>query len=292
MAPLPERVRDLYPWQGRFLDVDGGRLHLLDEGPREAPVMLCVHGNPTWSFYWRALVEAYSKTHRVVVPDHIGCGLSDKPQGWPYRLGGHVDNLVRVIEELDLKDITLVVHDWGGAIGFGAAERVPDRIARLVVTNTAAFRSPDIPPSIASCRIPGFGSLAVRGFNGFAWAATWRTTVRKLPPEVKQGLLAPYDSWDNRIATLRFVEDIPMKPDHPSYATLKSIEDGLGALAELPMLILWGEQDWCFTPAFRAIWQRRFPKAEVHAWEDVAHYVMEDAPERVIERLDGFLART
>lgn len=279
---------ELYPWTGSFHEVDGGRMHVLDEGPRDAPVILAVHGNPTWSFYWRALITQFSDRYRVVVPDHIGCGLSDKPQDWPYRLEGHVGNLVQVIEALDLRDITLVVHDWGGAIGIGAAERVAERIERIVVTNTAAFRSKTIPPSIASCRIPGFGAVAVRGFNGFAWAATWRTTVRPLPKSVKQGLTHPYDSWENRIATLRFVEDIPMRPSHPSYQTLVDIEEGLAALSDKPMLVLWGEQDWCFTPAFREEWQARFPEAEVHAWEDVGHYVMEDAPERVCEAIEAF----
>ncbi|MCP4804393.1 MAG: alpha/beta fold hydrolase [Proteobacteria bacterium] len=280
----------MYPWSGHTLPVDGGNLNYVDEGPRDAPVMLCVHGNPTWSFYWRKLVETYSDRFRVVVPDHIGCGLSDKPQDWDYRLGGHIGNLTRLIEHLDLTDITLVVHDWGGAIGSGAATRLPDRFSRIVVTNTAAFRSQSIPPSIASCRIPLFGDVAVRGFNGFAWAATWRTTVRPLDKAVKEGLLHPYDSWANRIATLRFVEDIPMKADHPSWDTLIGVEDGLEKLADKPMMVLWGEQDWCFTPEFRREWQRRFPSAQVHAWDDVGHYVMEDAPERVVEAIDAFIA--
>jgi pimeloyl-ACP methyl ester carboxylesterase len=286
---MPPEARALFPWESRFLDVDGGRLAYLDEGPRDAPVVLCVHGNPTWSFYWRALVHRLSDRYRVVVPDHIGCGRSDKPQDWPYRLAGHVANLRRLIDHLGLRDIQLVVHDWGGAIGFGAAVAEPERFARLVVTNTAAFRSPHIPPSIASCRIPGFGALAVRGLNGFARAATLRTTVRPLAPAVRRGLLAPYDSWAHRIATLRFVEDIPMRDTHPSWSTLADIEAGLERLSALPMLILWGERDWCFTPWFRAEWTRRFPAARVVAWDDVAHYVMEDAPDRVIAELEPFL---
>ena len=251
--------------------------------------MLAVHGNPTWSFYWRALVERFSDRFRVVVPDHIGCGMSDKPQDWTYRLGDHIGNLQSLVEHLDLKDITLVVHDWGGAIGMGVAGRLPERFSRLVVTNTAAFRSLEIPPSIASCRIPGFGPVAVRGFNGFAWAASWRTTVRPLEPSVKAGLLAPYDSWANRIATLRFVEDIPLKPGHPSYQTLTEVEQGLSKLSGLPMLICWGEQDWCFTPNFRREWERRFPSAEVEAWEDASHYLIEDVPERLLGRIERFV---
>ena len=149
---LPDAVRALYPFDSHTLDVDGGRMHYIDEGPKDGPVIVAVHGNPTWSFYWRRLVEAFRDTHRVVVMDHIGCGLSDKPQDWPYRLSGHRDNLLRLVEHLDLQQITLAVHDWGGAIGMAMAARAPDRIARIVVTNTAAFRSQNIPFSIATCR--------------------------------------------------------------------------------------------------------------------------------------------
>ncbi|MCB9778700.1 MAG: alpha/beta fold hydrolase [Alphaproteobacteria bacterium] len=287
---LPAAAKAAYPWTGAWLDVDGGRLHYLDEGPRDAPVLLCVHGNPTWSFYWRRIVAQYSDRYRVVVPDHIGCGMSDKPQSWPYRLQGHVDNLEALVDHLGLTDITFIVHDWGGAIGMGVATRRPERVARLVITNTAAFRSERIPLSIATVKWPVYGPLAVRGFNGFARVALIRATAKGLSAEAKQGLLAPYGSWHDRIATLRFVQDIPMGPDHPSWAELSRIDAGLLALAGKPMLILWGDDDFCFDPTFRAEWERRFPAAEVHAWEDVGHYVMEDAPDRVVDRLDTFLA--
>jgi haloalkane dehalogenase len=279
-----------YPWEGAWLDVDGGRMHYLDEGPRDAPVLLCVHGNPTWSFYWRELVRRFAGTHRVVVPDHIGCGQSDKPQAWPYRLDGHIGNLHRLVQHLDLRDVTLIVHDWGGAIGMGVAGRDPGRFSRFVVTNTAAFRSQDIPLSIASCRIPGFGALAVRGFNAFARVATVRAVAKPLAPAARDGLLAPYYDWASRIATLRFVEDIPLRPEHPSYAALTRVEEGLAGLRDRPMLLIWGDDDFCFTPVFRAEWQRRFPAAEVHAWKDVGHYVMEDAPERALDGMARFFA--
>lgn len=289
---LPEDVRAVYPWTGVTLEVDGGTMHVLDEGPRDAPVLLCLHGNPTWSFYWRRIVAEYSDRYRVVVPDHIGCGLSSKPQDWGYRLEQHVNNVVKVIDALQLTDVTFIVHDWGGAIGMGAATRRPEVATRFVITNTAAWRSKRIPPSIAQCKIPGYGALAVRGLNGFALVATLRATAKGLDPVTRKGLLLPYDSWANRIATLRFVEDIPLRPGHPSMAELTRIDTQIGSLADRPMLICWGDDDFCFSPAFRAEWERRFPDAEVHAWKDVGHYVMEDAPERVLPLLDAFFART
>lgn len=246
-------LKALYPYSGQFLDVDGGRLHYLDEGKSEdpeQPVMLAVHGNPTWSFYWRRLIEDFGGAYRVVVPDHIGCGLSDKPQDWSYRLAQHIDNLCALVEHLDLQNIVLVVHDWGGAIGSGMAGRMPERISRMVVTNTAAFRSQEIPLSIASCRIPGFGALAVRGFNAFAGVATWRASAKGLSADVKAGLVFPYDSWANRIATLRFVEDIPLRSSHPSYEALTQVEENLQKLADKPMLICWGSKTFVLHPTF------------------------------------------
>jgi pimeloyl-ACP methyl ester carboxylesterase len=286
---LPSQVRSIYPWTGHQLEVDGGRMHYLDEGPRDAPVMLCVHGNPTWSFYWRALIAHYAGRYRVVVPDHMGCGLSDKPQGWDYRLASHVGNLAQLVDHLGLEQITLVVHDWGGAIGMGVATRDPERFSRFVVTNTAAFLSTSIPPSIAAVKLPGFGALAVRGGNAFARAATVRAVSRPLSEDAKAGLLFPYGSWADRIATLRFVQDIPLSAGHPSYSTLAEIDAGLALFKAHPMLLCWGDDDFCFTPEFRAEWERRFPQAQSLHWDGVGHYIMEDAPERVIAAMDAFL---
>ena len=289
---VPADLATAYPWSGTWLDVDGGRMHYLDEGPRDAPVMLALHGNPTWSFYWRELIKNFSDRYRVVVPDHIGCGLSDKPQGWPYRLAGHIGNVERLVDHLGLKDITFVLHDWGGAIGMGVAGRRPELARQFIVTNTAAFRSERIPLSIASCKWPVYGPIAVRGFNGFARVATLRASAKGLSPAAKKGLLFPYRSWASRIATLRFVEDIPMDASHPSWSTLGAVEDDLAKFADRPMLLIWGEKDFCFNASFREEWQRRFPDAEAVSMNDVSHYVMEDAPKRSLDAMEQFLART
>jgi pimeloyl-ACP methyl ester carboxylesterase len=284
--------QEQYPFSPHRLPVGGHAMHYVDEGPREGAPLLFVHGNPTWSFYWRNLINAFKDRYRCVAPDHVGCGLSDKPGDFPYRLEDHISNLEKLILELDLRNITLVVHDWGGAIGMGAAVRHPQRFKRFVIFNTAAFRSQDIPLRIAMCRIPGVGKVAVRLFNGFAQAATVMATEKGLAPGVREGLLAPYDSWANRIAVHQFVLDIPLVPEHPSYATLKGVEDGLGTFAKHPMQIIWGEQDWCFTPRFREGWQSRFPQAEVHPLGDAGHYVVEDAVERITPLMRDFLKRT
>lgn len=280
-----------YPFESHFLDVDGVALHYLDEGPRDGEPLVFVHGNPTWSFLWRNLVKGLSGARRCIALDHIGCGLSDKPQDYEYRLARHVANLERLLDQLGSQRITLVVHDWGGAIGMGAAVRRPERIARLIVMNTAAFTGGRAPLRIRACRTPLLGALAVRGFNAFARAATVMATEKPggLEPEVARGLLAPYDSWDARIATLRFVEDIPLASSHPSWDTLIGIERGLAQLANKPMCLIWGARDWCFTPRFLAEWRVRFPNAQVHVAERAGHLVMEDARDEVLGWTREFL---
>ncbi len=285
-----------YPFTGHRLTVGNASMHYVDEGPWDGSAretLLMVHGNPTWSFAWRKLITAFSSTCRVVAPDHIGCGLSEKPVDYPYRLGQHIDNLCELIEKRDLHRITLIAHDWGGAIGMGAASRLKERFERIVLLNTAAFRSTRIPFRIAVCKWPIVGPLAVRGFNLFSRSALWMAVEKpeRFTRAARAGYLAPYDSWNNRQAVLRFVQDIPLRPTHPSYADLVEVEQGLKNFHQTPMLLIWGEKDWCFTVDFLREFQRRFPHAETVSIPDAGHYVFEDAPETIIASLSEFLMK-
>jgi pimeloyl-ACP methyl ester carboxylesterase len=281
-----------YPFESREFRLDGLRYHYIDEGA--GPTLLFVHGNPTWSFAFRNLVKGLAPHYRVLAVDHIGCGFSDKPQDYPYHLAQHIANLERFVVGLDLRDVTLIAHDWGGAIGMGAAARFPDRFSRFVLFNTAAFRSHRMPLRIAVCRIPVLGPLGVRGLNLFSRAALRMAVARpeRLTPAIRRGYLAPYGSWRDRVAVFRFVQDIPLSPTHPSYATLVSIEESLPRFRDRPMLLVWGEQDWCFTTEFLEEFQRRFPAAETLRLPDAGHYVFEDAPEPILARIQEFLARS
>lgn len=259
-----------------------------------AGTLLFVHGNPTWSFAWRHFVSKFRDRYRCVAVDHIGCGLSDKPQNYTYTLQQHIQNLCQLIDTLDLRNITLVAHDWGGAIGMGAAVERCDRFNRFVLCNTAAFRSTKIPWRIAACRIPVLGQLAVRGANAFAGAAV-RMAVENpnsLSPLARAGLLHPYRSWNDRVAVQRFVEDIPLTPRHRSYRTLLKVEQGLAQFHSAPMLLVWGERDWCFTTAFRDEFAARFPAAEQLNFPHAGHYVFEEAREGMMAGMSEFLART
>lgn len=285
-------IAEEYAFAPHFLEHQGVFQHYVDEGPRDAPPLLFVHGNPTWSFAWRRLIRTFAPRFRCVAPDHVGCGLSDKPAGWPYRLTAHIAALERLVLALDLRDVTLVVHDWGGPIGLGLARRHPERIARLVVTNSAAFPSARMPWRIALCRLPLAGTLAVRGLNAFARGATTMAVVKPLSQTVRHGYLLPYASWAERVAVSAFVRDIPMRPSHPSWNELLAIEASFPLWRERPALIAWGERDWCFTPAFRAQWQERLPQAKTFRYPAAGHWLFEDAGDDLRDRLGEFLQRT
>lgn len=286
--------RPLYPFQSHWLDLDGLRMHYLDEGA--GPPLLLVHGNPTWSFFFRAAVLALRDRYRVIAVDHIGCGLSDKPspREYDFRLARRSADLGRLVEHLGLERLTLIAHDWGGAIGMGTAAAMPDRFSRFVLMNTAAFRAERCPRLIRLGHIPIFSAVAIQGLNLFVRAAL-RLTVSKperMTPAVRAGYLAPYDSWRHREAVRRFVLDIPLSPRHPSYATLETVERGLAQFADRPVALVWGMDDWCFGNEFLERFEKIFPRAEVHRLEGVGHYLLEDAPEQVVPRIERFLEET
>jgi len=273
-----------YPFESHYLNVNNMQYHYLREG-QGAQTILMVHGNPTWSFYYRNLVKKLSKDFLVVVPDHIGCGLSDKPQSYSYRLQDHIDNLCKLVEHLKLENIHLILHDWGGAIGMGVAQKFPDKIKKFTILNTASFLLPIIPFSINICKIPIFGDIVIRGLNGFARPAIMMASKKKgqMTKVIKKGYLAPYHNWESRIATHRFVKDIPMDSSHPSWITMTKIEIMLDLFKNTPMHIFWGKLDFCFNDHFLAKWKLLFPNARVKEYADAGHYVLEDAKPEIID---------
>ena len=284
---------------GRDFDRGHGiKLHYLDEGQGDPVVM--VHGNPTWSFYYRNLAATLVGTgqYRVVVPDHVGCGRSDKPgdDQYAYTLASRVDDLERLLDHLGItQNITLVVHDWGGMIGMTYAVRHPGRIARLVVLNTAAFPLPEskwFPWPLWLCRNTRLGSLLVRRGNAFAAIAAREGCKRHpMSHDLRSAYTAPYDTPAHRIATLRFVQDIPLRPGDPGFDLIQATADGLSQFGDTPMLIAWGLKDFVFDHHFLAEWVRRFPAAEVHRFDDCGHYILEDARDEVIPLVESFLQR-
>jgi len=285
---------ELYPFQSHFFDRPAGRLHYLDEGRGDPVVML--HGNPTWSFYYRNLVLALRDSYRCIVPDHIGCGLSDKPpeSGYDYSLRSRIDDLEALLNHLGItSDITLVVQDWGGMIGMAFAVRHRQRIKRIIASNTGAFplpRSKRFPFSLWLGRNTRLGAWLILKRNAFCrLAARWCVKRSQLSPEVRKMYLTPYDTPEHRIAVLKFVQTIPLCESDPGYDIVSNTAAALANFRNVPTLLLWGMKDFVFDRHFLTEWQRYFPHAETHTWPDCGHYLFEDAPDEVIASIRDFI---
>lgn len=285
---LSAEVKALYPFEVRSWASPDGVMRYVDHGPREGRPVLLLHGNPSWSFLWRNLILALAAHgRRVIAPDHLGMGLSARPERF-LRLEDRIRAVHGLVEHLGLKEFDLGVHDWGGAIGFGLATRMPDRIGRILVTNTGAFLSERIPARIALCRAPLIGRLIAQHLDGFAWPATWMAVEKPLPKPVKAGFLAPYGTIALRQAVADFVADIPMEREHPTRPVLAAVEAALPTLRSKPMLLLWGLKDFCFDRSFLAGFEERFPEAQKRLFPQAGHYVLEDAGDEAIKAATDF----
>jgi cis-3-alkyl-4-acyloxetan-2-one decarboxylase len=285
-----------YPFQPqRFAVRPGIAMSFLDEGPRDGEVVLMLHGNPSWSFYWRHLVLGLRDRYRCIVPDHVGMGLSDKPgdDRYDYTLASRVADVEALLAHLGIKgDVTLAVHDWGGMIGFGWALAHSARVKRLVVTNTASFPLPKakaMPWQLRLGRDSMLGALLIRGFNAFAWGAARFGVMRKLAPAVQRGYCAPYDSWANRISTLRFVQDIPLSSKDRAWALVDAAANKLPEYGDRPVFLGWGLKDFVFDKHFLDGFTVALPKAEVMAFDDAGHYVLEDKHAELVPAIRRFL---
>ncbi len=292
MAPFKE----LYPFTSHYLDRNGFAYHYLDEGRGEP--MLMLHGNPTWSFFYRELIKAFAPRFRTIVPDHMGCGLSDKPAdgAYDFKLKSRIADLDALVAHLKLdRKITLIVHDWGGMIGLSWALDHLAKIRRIVILNTSGFLPPSgkpIPKRLKMIRnFPMLATPAVLGMNLFVRGALWMAPYKSLPSEVKAGFSAPYQRRQHRLATLKFVQDIPLVPEDPSYAVVASTDRRLHRLSAVPMLILWGAHDFVFDRDYFDEWQRRFPGAETHFLPKAGHYLLEDEPDRCLDLIENFIRR-
>lgn len=269
-------------------------MHFLDEGAGDPVVM--VHGNPTWSYYYRNLVSALRDRFRCIVPDHIGCGFSDKPQPprYDYSLKSRVDDLTALLKNLEVREnVTLVLHDWGGMIGMAWAVRHVEAIKRLVILNTAAFHLPPskrFPFRLWLGRNTRVGAWLIRSRNLFCRHATnVGVKCKPMSPEIREWYLKPYDSWENRIAVLKFVQTIPLKPSDAGYDIVAEVENSLPRFANTPTLICWGMKDFVFDRHFLDEWEKRMPHAEVQRFADCGHYILEDASEEVIPLVNQFI---
>ena len=285
-----------YPFQPKdFVHPNGLRQSYLDEGPRAGEVVLMLHGNPSWSFYWRHLVLGLRDRYRCIVPDHMGMGLSDRPDDahYDYTLQSRIDDLERLLQHAGVTGpVTLAVHDWGGMIGFGWALKHSSRVRRLVILNTAAFPLPKekrMPLRLRMGRDSKLGGWMIRRFNLFARGAAMIGTKRTLPKDVRAAYAGVYQGWDQAISTLRFMQDIPLAPGDKAWPLVEAAGLALPGYSDRPAFLGWGLRDFVFDKHFLAGFRKALPQAQVHAYKDGGHYILEEKHEELVPMIRAFL---
>ncbi|MBA3264712.1 MAG: alpha/beta fold hydrolase [Thermoleophilaceae bacterium] len=290
-ASLNGDFRGTFPFEPRFVSAGDVRLHYVDEGPSGAAPLLFAHGNPTWSYLWRRpIAELSAKGHRCVAFDHMGFGRSDKPpQLSAYSLQRHVANALELIEALDLSDVTLVAHDWGGPIGLGALLQRSDRLSRVVLMNTWAWELPSfLPPFLRQFRSEGLGEILALGGNLFVESIPGGMYRRDTDPVMMDAYRAPFPDYWSRAGTLAFQREIPLTERDRSAPLMASIHERLPSLA-VPVLLVWGMRDPVFQPVFLEQWRELFPDADTVELADASHFLVEDSPDAVTSAIEGFL---
>jgi len=271
---LPTYLKVLYPFSHTYHTLSNGyRLHYVDEGKGEPVVLL--HGNPTWSFYYRNLILKLSPFYRCLALDHLGCGLSDKPKAFSYQLERHIEHTAQWLQSLNLTRFHLIVHDWGGAIGMGLLERFHEQIGKVILLNTAVFSLDQLPLSIRICRLPIMGRILTDHLNLFLKGALTYCVQTPLTQEIADGYALGFGK--NRHAIYAFVRDIPLNPSHRSFEVLKQIQTQLTHLQAKPIYAFWGMQDFVFHPGYLEEWVRRLPPLQVKTYPEAGHWVLEDA---------------
>ncbi|MCB0330260.1 MAG: alpha/beta fold hydrolase [Bdellovibrionales bacterium] len=311
---LPPEILKHFPFTSKYLTIAGHRMHYVDVSSAdfagslneskteigengyygtgdEQPVVLLLHGNPTWSFYYRELIKELSTNFRVIAPDFIGLGLSDRAPETQLRAKDRIEHLEEFIDKLGLKKFSLVMHDWGGSIGTGVAVRNPDRIERMVYLNTTLTETEALPALIKIAATPLIGKFLTQYTKQFLRFTTGLGVFRKLAKEVRAGYFYPYKTVASRKAIWDFVDDIPFDAAHPSYKTMMHLAENIHLLANKQVQIVWGLNDPCFHREMLTKVARHFPNAELIELPEASHLVLEDAKEIAIPAISTFLQK-
>jgi haloalkane dehalogenase len=277
-TPRPEWLSaELYPFESRFLELDGTRLHYVDEG--SGPPLLLLHGNPTWSFLYREIITGLRERFRCIAVDYPGFGLSRAADSYGFTPAEHCRVVEQLVLRLDLHQLTMMVQDWGGPIGFAVAIRHPDRFAAFVVGNTWAWPKTDPGTQLFSRLLGGpLGRYMILRRNAFVERILPSgVRRRKLPSGVMDAYRGPFPTPQSRRPLHVFPREIL-----GSRALLAEVERGLPALREKPALILWPTADVAFRESVRRRWEEVFPRHETVLLEGAGHYIQEDAPEEIV----------
>jgi haloalkane dehalogenase len=309
MAAIDWTFEGTWPYEPRWFESEDGRMHYVDEGPRDGRPVVMVHGNPTWAYLYRHFIPPLAEAgYRAIVPDHLGFGRSDKPDDPElYRVPRHARRLEALLESLDLNRATVVPQDWGGPIGLYWATRHPERVDGLFILNTFAhgWHPEALPPGKDKVPLPLplrlfrtrlVGEVMVKGLDAFKRGFLFGQGVvhrDRLTPIVKRAYRTPHQGWSERTSILVFPRDIPVTDGGPVIEMTTEIERGLERdFRPKPVTICWAMKDVAFTPEMlEGLWLRTFPDADVIRLEDAGHYLQEDAHERIVAELLRHLSR-
>lgn len=275
-----------FPFKPNFKNINGFEMHYIDEGKGE--VILCHHGMPTWSYLYREFIKELAKDHRIIVPDAMGFGKSDVPQDKPYLMEQHVDNLAKLVFDLDLSDITLVVQDWGGPIGLGFAVDHPERIKRLVIMNTSiGVMKEGSKPWYHAMEKMGKYVEFIKNTSNIIKMGMYRK--EKITKSLLNAYAAPFPSDGYYVGALAWPKDIPVGDSHPSAKIMRHVRENLEILKDKSKILIWGMKDPIFLPWVIDWWSKIYPGIETHRIENASHFLQEDSPEEIILHIKDFM---
>jgi haloalkane dehalogenase len=276
----------LYPFEDRYVDLDGSTVHYIDEG--SGPTLLFLHGNPTWSFLYRDIIIALRSEYRCVALDYPGFGLSSASAGYGFTAAEHADVVGRFVAELDLTEATMMVQDWGGPIGFAVATRQPERFSRFVIANTWAWPKSDPGTQVFSRFLGGpIGRYLIEHRNFFVEKILpGNIKRRRLSADEMNAYRGPFPTPSSRRPVAVFPREIL-----GSRQLLAEIERGLAALSDRPALIVWPTRDVAFRVPERKRWETVFPTHETVLLEGAGHYAQEDAAAEIVSAILAFMPR-
>ena len=290
-----------WPHEPRWFESAHGRMHYVDEGPRDGHPVVMLHGNPTWGYLYRNFISPLVQAgYRAIAPDHLGFGRSDKPDRPElYTIRRHAERMEQLLESLELRDATVVPQDWGGPIGLYWASRHPERCRGLFILNTFAHRPPGrvpLPLPLRLFRTPGIGELMVKRLDLFKRVFLFRAGVthgERLTRTVKRAYRAPHPTAASRTPILVFPREIPSGPAGPVSDLCAEIEEQLRVhFRDKPVGIAWALKDIAFTEeTLEQLWLSTFPDAQVLRLPDAGHYLQEDAHEQIVPALIEHLRR-
>lgn len=275
--------RDLYPFASHYLEVDGARVHYVDEG--SGPPLLLLHGNPTWSFLYREIILGLRDRFRCIAVDYPGFGLSTPARGYGFTPAEHADVIEKFVLALDLSNVTMMVQDWGGPIGLATATRHPDRFTSLVIGNTWAWPKSDLATQLFSRTLGGpVGRYLILRRNFFVERIIpGGTRLRDLSDRVMAAYRGPFPTPESRRPMQVFPREILA-----SRAFLAEIERGLPALRDRPALLVWGPKDPAFRTKELRRWEQAFPRHRTVMLRGASHYIQEDAPDEIVAAIQDW----